>query len=52
MSEEYSVEKMVKKFSEIFFIDIFANEPRQRLYNIAEHTLESDDMYFDPGFYN
>ena len=52
MSENYGDESMVKKFSELFWIDIFASEPRQKIFNIEEHVIESDDRYFNPGFLN
>ena len=49
-SEEYSVEKIVSKKSEPFFMDLQISQPKQKIYEIQKHSIELDDLFFNIGY--
>ena len=49
-SEEYSFEKIISKNSQVFWLDLEESNPKQNIYEIQKHSIESDDLFFNLGY--
>ena len=51
-SENYGTEDVVIKTTESFWLDFDANYPFQQTYTVAENLIESEEQFFNPGWFN